>query len=779
MTKQNIDFGSGAENDGEFIATAFPKIQSNFDELYAVKITDAERSKLEGIEHGADVTDAENVAASGAFMKATDDSSNVKHTAAGAGVVGRTAQAKARETVSPADFGGDVGLMFAAAGAHNYIVPAGNYEFGAPITVPAGSIVRCEDGAIFYPTFEPTGADRATPLITLDEGVDINLLDVRLTSGIDTIRKLVELAGGVRLGRLIAKSVGLNNNRTERGSTDLISGALILSGSSNRVDSVDIDRFDQAVCWNFSQHSSIRHAKITEAVTGVYAHAPAHCWMGKSYVTGPNDPTEPNGFVNGRGVMTPGANALLIAGGQYCNWGDIDSFNVLEHAIRVGSGVGATYNTHNAFGTVRSIRPYGCGFKADDGDAFTIQHIRINQLYTEDVGNGNWFGTAGYTNWASGSADNPAVDNDGNKQACAIRNTRHARLLSFENRAVSQSESGYHGLWLERTQDAVVIAPDTGATRSDGVRVQSGGAGDIEKVYIIGPKVRGALGNGIKVAIPSVAGDVRGLSITDADVYGCTGYGVEVDARPNTVSPFAPTNGKSIISGRFYGNTAGVKNIAAAVAADADFVDEINAYAVDDDAYGSGWNGSTQVPTKNAVYDKIEALDAQSLLAAADARAMCAILHTPHEIAASGSAISVGATTGEEVLATIAIPAGAMGANGILRVYTQWSYTNGAATKTVRVRLGGVGGTAFRAMVATATARFNDWLIISNRNSPSSQIGSTQANTAGSFGTSGAAAATGTVDTSSAQDLVITGQKETSTDTLTLEAYRVEVIYRA
>lgn len=30
--------------------------------------------------------------------------------------------------------------------------------------------------------------------------------------------------------------------------------------------------------------------------------------------------------------------------------------------------------------------------------------------------------------------------------------------------------------------------------------------------------------------------------------------------------------------------------------------------SVADEAYGAGWNGSTQVPTKNAIYDKIEAL---------------------------------------------------------------------------------------------------------------------------------------------------------------------------
>lgn len=29
---------------------------------------------------------------------------------------------------------------------------------------------------------------------------------------------------------------------------------------------------------------------------------------------------------------------------------------------------------------------------------------------------------------------------------------------------------------------------------------------------------------------------------------------------------------------------------------------------VPDEAYGAGWNGSTEVPTKNAVYDKIESI---------------------------------------------------------------------------------------------------------------------------------------------------------------------------
>lgn len=511
-----------------------------------------------------------------AFIKATDTSNDVSYKYAGTGST-RTVRSKIDNDlgVSPADFGGDIEDMF-ASGATKFYVPADDYEFDAKFTIPAGALVRCEDGAIFRPTFEATSTARADPYITLGEGVDINLLDVRLVEGIDTVRKLVATSGGARIGKFIAKSVDLNNNRTESGSTDLISAALLLSGNYNWIGTADVDRFDAAIQFNETTGSRIDFARVTETVRGINAYKSTYCQMIRSHISGPIDPTEPNGFVNARGIMTPGANGLLLSGARFCDWGNLDIFETLEHGVRVGAGVDTFYNEHNAFGTVRIIRPYGCGFKADDGDAFTIQHVRINQLYTEDVGNGNWFGTGGYTNWQSGSVDNPALDNDGNKQGCAIRNTRHARLLSFENRTVSQSESGYMGLWIERSQDVIAVAPDTSATRSHGVCVQTGGPGDLEKVYVVAPKVRSALGNGVHVAVPNDTGDIRGLSITDCDVYGCTGYGAVVEARPNTNSPFAPTYGASIISGRFAGNTAGVKSIAASVIADADFIDGIN-----------------------------------------------------------------------------------------------------------------------------------------------------------------------------------------------------------
>lgn len=42
--------------------------------------------------------------------------------------------------------------------------------------------------------------------------------------------------------------------------------------------------------------------------------------------------------------------------------------------------------------------------------------------------------------------------------------------------------------------------------------------------------------------------------------------------------------------------------------------ENFSAVKVPDEAYGTGWNGNTEVPTKNAVYDKIESLGGWTLV---------------------------------------------------------------------------------------------------------------------------------------------------------------------
>lgn len=147
----------------------------------------------------------------------------------------------------------------------------------------------------------------------------------------------------------------------------------------------------------------------------------------------------------------------------------------------------------------------------------------------------------------------------------------------------------------------------------------------------------------------------------------------------------------------------------------------------------------------------------------------------PLILAQSAVAVPLTGTASETALATIAIPAGTIGPNGSLRITTLWSHTNSANNKTWRIRLGGIGGTAFAAVVRSTTATDHDIRIIRNRGSASSQVALT-AGTGVGFGTSGSAPVTGSVDTASAQDLVLSGQLANTGETITLEAYTVELL---
>lgn len=152
--------------------------------------------------------------------------------------------------------------------------------------------------------------------------------------------------------------------------------------------------------------------------------------------------------------------------------------------------------------------------------------------------------------------------------------------------------------------------------------------------------------------------------------------------------------------------------------------------------------------------------------------------HVPRRLGGSAVAASGPADTNENILATINIPAGAMGLNGILRVTHEWSYTNGANNKTPRVRFGGIGGTAYASGTFTTTAAATGQFNICNRNAANSQFGRPAATSvfSGWPGGTGNTVVTSAIDTAVATTLVFTGQKASAGDTLTLESYLVELI---
>jgi hypothetical protein len=142
----------------------------------------------------------------------------------------------------------------------------------------------------------------------------------------------------------------------------------------------------------------------------------------------------------------------------------------------------------------------------------------------------------------------------------------------------------------------------------------------------------------------------------------------------------------------------------------------------------------------------------------------------------SSTAIVAPTDTTEDVLVTISIPANYLGLNSRLKVYTSWTCTNNGNVKTVRVRLGGTAGTDYLNGVLTSLAGGFGECEITETGANLSQQGTgwlMVATPAIQF----RAQQTGTLDITVAQTLVITSQKATGSDTVTLVSYRVEHFY--
>ena len=143
-------------------------------------------------------------------------------------------------------------------------------------------------------------------------------------------------------------------------------------------------------------------------------------------------------------------------------------------------------------------------------------------------------------------------------------------------------------------------------------------------------------------------------------------------------------------------------------------------------------------------------------------------------LASSAVGVSHTGDTNETTLATITVPAGAMGANGRLRITTVWGKVGTAGTFTVAHKFGGTSFHSTSPAASTLASRFQ--VEISNRNSATSQIGAPPVGIG--FGNQTSANVTASIDTTSAQDIVITGTLGNSGDTLSLESYLVEIMYK-
>ena len=144
-------------------------------------------------------------------------------------------------------------------------------------------------------------------------------------------------------------------------------------------------------------------------------------------------------------------------------------------------------------------------------------------------------------------------------------------------------------------------------------------------------------------------------------------------------------------------------------------------------------------------------------------------------LAASAVAASHTGDTAKTTLATVTVPGGALGANGLLRITSLWSHTNSANDKTPRVELAGA---QYYSATLTTTATSRMYRTIANRNSENAQVGGASSGTF-NWGSTTAALTTSSVDTSVDQDLVFSGQLADGGDFIALESYIVELLYQA
>lgn len=152
-------------------------------------------------------------------------------------------------------------------------------------------------------------------------------------------------------------------------------------------------------------------------------------------------------------------------------------------------------------------------------------------------------------------------------------------------------------------------------------------------------------------------------------------------------------------------------------------------------------------------------------------------LAVPYIIQKSGVSVTAPADTNNNIVLTVPVAAGAMGANGALRLFFRGTNSSNANVKTVRIYIGasgaGTGGTLIGTLTVTNSSLTNGWVLVSNSNDVAAQqttvIGGTNLTLLNSL-------VTATINTASAWEIVVAFQKATGTDTMTLNQSVTELL---
>lgn len=145
----------------------------------------------------------------------------------------------------------------------------------------------------------------------------------------------------------------------------------------------------------------------------------------------------------------------------------------------------------------------------------------------------------------------------------------------------------------------------------------------------------------------------------------------------------------------------------------------------------------------------------------------------------ASTAIGAG-NTGEEVVASVLIPANTLGNNDEIEVIAEWQAAGSGGTKIYRVRLhtsAAAAGTIYGSSqsLTNTTLNYRQFTRISEKNSSNAQEGAVGG--VGGFGNNTTNAfATSSLSTGSDMYIVFTSQKATGTDVVSLNNYSVKII---
>lgn len=137
----------------------------------------------------------------------------------------------------------------------------------------------------------------------------------------------------------------------------------------------------------------------------------------------------------------------------------------------------------------------------------------------------------------------------------------------------------------------------------------------------------------------------------------------------------------------------------------------------------------------------------------------------------SGAAVSAPADTTEDILATITVPANAVGANGAIRFTFNCTFTNNGNVKTLRMRYSGIGGTLIVSQAVTNKGSITVSGMMMNANATGAQSWNYVGVDNGGGILAASPSSASAIDTTAATTIVITGQKATAGDAFTIVNY--------